>query len=472
MLKKCQIFTPKKQIDQLLDILGYRRNVVGHKILENACGDGRILVEIVKRYIEDALSQQLSFQEIVCRIEEDIFGIELDKDYCEITKVELNKVANAYSLPKINWNIINSDSLYYDFGVTFDFIVGNPPYITHHDIDKKTRDKVRETFYSCQFGRFDYCYAFIERSIELLAQNGKMAYLIPSSLFKTVYGARIREKILPHLEYICDYKTVKVFPNALTAPAIIYLSLDSQRDTIRYENENGYQLEKRKNDLNEKWLFADDEDIIPRLKFGDYFKVANTIATLRNRVFVIQDYSIEDGYVVWNDQKIEKTATRITTSPRSKAMNKKERIIFPYDFKNHSIIRYSEKDYNELFPLAYNYLSSQKMELLKRKSDESAQWFEYGRSQAIMHMNQPKLIISSVITNKVNVYKLSSQTVPYSGFYIIPRGKNRLSIAKKILESNRFFQYITEIGVNVSGSSLRITSEDIKDYRFYEEELL
>ena len=33
-----------------------------------------------------------------------------------------------------------------------------------------------------------------------------------------------------------------------------------------------------------------------------------------------------------------------------------------------------------------------------------------------------------------------------------------------ILESKDFFNYVKEIGINVSGSSLRITANDIKNF--------
>ena len=44
--RKCQIFTPKENVIQLLDWIGYKTNLYGKKIIENSCGDGQILREI------------------------------------------------------------------------------------------------------------------------------------------------------------------------------------------------------------------------------------------------------------------------------------------------------------------------------------------------------------------------------------------------------------------------------------------
>ena len=41
-----------------------------------------------------------------------------------------------------------------------------------------------------------------------------------------------------------------------------------------------------------------------------------------------------------------------------------------------------------------------------------------------------------------------------------------LDMAKKILESDNFLDYIKSVGINASGDSYRITSKDISNYYF------
>lgn len=99
-----------------------------------------------------------------------------------------------------------------------------------------------------------------------------------------------------------------------------------------------------------------------------------------------------------------------------------------------------------------------------RNSDTNSKWFEYGRSQALDNLNQEKLLMSFIITNKVNVYELGVNYIPYSGIYIVPKSSLSLSVAKEILESDEFLKYINDIGIYVNGSSLRITANDIKKF--------
>ena len=45
-------------------------------------------------------------------------------------------------------------------------------------------------------------------------------------------------------------------------------------------------------------------------------------------------------------------------------------------------------------------------------------------------------------------------------------GATTLDFAKRILESENFMDYVKKMGINISGSSLRITSKDIEEFNF------
>ena len=51
MASNCQVPTPKKYVIQMLNFIKYKENVFEKHVLENSCGEGNILLEIVKRYI-------------------------------------------------------------------------------------------------------------------------------------------------------------------------------------------------------------------------------------------------------------------------------------------------------------------------------------------------------------------------------------------------------------------------------------
>jgi adenine-specific DNA-methyltransferase len=475
MNKKCQVFTPPNIVKEMLDKVGYVSNLYGKKVIENACGDGNILIEIVSRYIEEGLDKNFPLEKIKTGLQLDIFGAEIDPVHHKNCIDNLNSIAAEYGLYDVSWKILNIDILKTKLEMKFDFVIGNPPYITYRDLDEDTRLFIRGNFQSCSQGKFDYCYAFIEASLNSLNETGKIAYLIPSSIFKNVFAQKLRDMMLPYLSKIYDFTVQKIFKDALISSAILIFDKGRVTDEVEYlDIENNEVISIIKRNLNKKWVFTrlEENNRLEKCKFSDYFTASISIATLLNEAFVLSDFETNHEYVNVGELKIEKTLLRKTASPRSLNYNKKELIIFPYFYSSEELCRYSPVTFEKEFPEAFKYLNTLKDKLIKRKSDKNVQWYEYGRTQALAHLNQDKLLTSTIVTKQVKVYELQKECIPYSGIYIISKGDLKLDKAKRLLESESFYQYVKSIGINASGSSLRITARDINDFEFFRQEVL
>lgn len=469
MNNRCQVFTPYKEVIKLLDKVEYIEDLYGKKVIENACGDGNILKVIVERYIIDCLKKNMDIGTIKSGLENDIYGAEIDKEYYNKCIKNLSDIAKQYGIFNVSWKVFNVDILRENIDIKFDYVIGNPPYITYRDLDIETRTFIRENYSVCKNGKFDYCYAFIESSINCLNNKGKLAYLIPNSIFKNVFGEKLREYMKPYLTEIYDYTTKKLFP-VLTSSAIIILNKGTRKDYIEYYDivsNNHYNISK--SDLGVKWNFTKckkKKNNVEKVKFGDYFTASITIATLLNKAFVLKKYEQNDEYIVLDKFKVEKKITKIAVSPRSLNYGKNERIIFPYRYLNGTLLRYKVDDFEQKYPETKKYLKSFFYELENRKSDKNCNWYEYGRTQALAHLDQEKLLLSTIVTKEIKVYSLDRNTIPYAGIYIISKGKLSLEIAKNILQSKEFYNYIKDVGINASGISLRITPNDINNYEF------
>lgn len=475
----CQVFTPIENVKELLDWCEYIDDLYGKKIMENSCGDGHILKEIVKRYIENCLKNGISKARIEKGLSNDIYGIEYDKLQYKKCLKNLDNIANEYQLRKINWkNIKNEDALLNLYEDKFDYVVGNPPYIKYKSLSLEDREYIREKFETCKKGKFDYCYAFIEASIKSLKNNGKMAYLIPSSIFKNVFANDLREFIKPHITKIYDYTITKLFDkytndkgtDRLVSSVIMIIQKNSNNTDLEYidvTKKTNINIEKY--NLNDKWIFKEktiDEE--KKRRFGDYFSASNTIATLYNNAYVIKEYAEDEKYIYPSiGGKIEKEILKDTISPKTFNKKMKEKIIFPYYYKqNNELVRYSMEEFEKRFPNTCEYLRKFEEKLENRNSDKNAKWFEYGRSQALKNNNSKKLLLSTVITDEVKTKILPKSNIPYSGIYILPIKDRTLKEAEKILKSKEFLDYIQGKGINASGNSLRITSKDINEYMF------
>ena len=470
--RKCQIFTPQKIVENLLDIAGYNNNLFGKRVLENSCGNGEVLVQIVKKYIDDCINNNFSIRKIKAGLENDLFAFDIDKKLIEDCRNRLNVLTLEYGINSVNWKIYCQDFLKLNLGEQFDFIIGNPPYVAYQDLPKDVRNFVRKTYSTCQKGKFDYSYAFIEKSYSVLKSGGKLVYIIPSNIFKNIFAHSLRTLIKKDLCTIIDYPSDFVFKDVLVAPAIIKVVKNSNAEDFIYKsnNNNFQEIRIRKDSLNDKWVFENEVEEL-NFRVGDYFKVSCSIATLLNKAFIIKNAKKEGNYYVIEGFKFEKDALKKAASPKHIKKNKcSELIIFPYHYSDTGkLLRYSEEEMYRLFPCTMQYLELFRKELEERTAEKNVSWFEFGRSQALNNIIVKKLIVSTVISNCTKAYILEEEEIPYSGMYIVSKGNKSLSSLIKVLNTNEFKKYVNQVGVSVKGMSKRIGPKDIENYTYKEE---
>lgn len=472
-IKKSQVFTPRDLVIEILDRVGYRENLYNKKIIDNSCGNGNFLTEIVIRYINDCKSLGFPLDKIRVGLSNDIFGIEIDPILHKECINRLDKIALSSGIDLVQWNIICQDSLKYIPNINFDFIVGNPPYISYWNIDKEYRKFIKENFSTCKNGAFDYSYAFWEQGLKYLKDNGKMGYLVPNSLLKTKSGQALRKSIQKNISTIIIYPRKKIFTQAQISPIILILDKSISSEKISFYNKTdkkSFSLDKKT--LQDKWFLLEDNlEQKKTNRLGDYFEIHTCIATQLNKAFILPHSEWKyDGKFYFNGHfYVESEIVRPAVSPKSLAYNLVENIIFPYKYTNKKIVRFSDTEFKTLYPETCKYLSNLKTDLLARDSEKRAKWFEYGRSQALQTCCEDKLVFSPFITNKFNVYRVSSNSIPYSGLFLTVKEDNislTLNDAYTLLTSKDFFNYIYPRGVYISGKSVRITAKEILEYRW------
>lgn len=462
---KCQKFTPTNVVESMLDVADYTISLAGKKILENSFGSGNIMISIVKRYIEDSLSAGISPEEISCGLKSDIYGVELDKVLFDTCIHKLNLMVKEYGVPAVEWSLYNEDTLFWECPITFDFIIGNPPYITYKDIDEDNRKKLREKYESCRHGKFDYCYAFIERSIQLLNASGKLVQLVPANIYKNVFGKKLRELLYPHISLIREYPGQELFDGTLTSSTVFLFDKAYNSEVVTYiDMTTSKETDIIRSALGDKWVFSQRaESPQEKIRFGDYFHASIVVATLFNKAFIISEEDLQNT-------KIEAQVLREAASPKQLRRKVKEYIVFPYYYADKKLMHYERMTFEKNYPNAVNHLNHYKEKLDKRHKDTQAEWFEYGRSQALAHLEQKKLLMSTVVTKQVELYMLDEKTIPYSGIFItVKNSEFTLDDAAKILRNQHFMEYVRSLGISVSGNSKRITCKDINNYMFVKE---
>ena len=193
-----RIYTPIQIVKMMLDYCGYISNTYIQKkhVIDPSCGDGQILSEVVKRYIESYMTiDGLGFNiyKIQTELKEYIHGIEIDEIECKKCRDNLNNILKTYHISPIDWDIKCGNSLTFsDFDKNMDYVIGNPPYVRMKNI-KKSNDLnddyiILKSYTFSSKGMSDLYLAFYEYGLRLLNDNGVLCYIAPSAWINSSSG--------------------------------------------------------------------------------------------------------------------------------------------------------------------------------------------------------------------------------------------------------------------------------------------
>ena len=242
----------------LATYLEYQSTVRNIKVLDPACGSGAFLVKVfdyllaenkrVANIIADLNNDQSDFMSsesyIKSLLENNIFGVDLNPESVEITKLSLwlKSAQKDKRLVDLKGNIKCGNSLIDDHEVAgdkafkwedefkeimenggFDVIIGNPPYVSANNMIYEDRVYFnKKSTYTTLSGKWDLYIAFIERALLLLRNNGRQCFIVPYGLLNQPFGQKLRKFILDNftIDSIADLHNYKVFQDA-TIPVCI-----------------------------------------------------------------------------------------------------------------------------------------------------------------------------------------------------------------------------------------------------------
>lgn len=191
-----RVYTPDYMVNLILDFGNYNGEVILRKhVIDNSCGDGAFLQEIVKRYCNEYLKHDTDLAKLKKELQKYIHGIELGLEECLRCIDNLNNITKTHGITSIDWNIINADTLTIDdFNGKMDYVFGNPPYVRVHNLES-SYDSVKK-FKFAEGGMTDLFIVFFEIGFNMLAKDGLMCLITPSSWLSSIAGNNLRNYIM------------------------------------------------------------------------------------------------------------------------------------------------------------------------------------------------------------------------------------------------------------------------------------
>ncbi len=231
-------------------------------------------------------------------------------DNAHITGIELNKkiydsVMNSNTFDHDQIDLLNEDFIQYDFkDRKYDLIIGNPPYFV---IKKKD---VNEDYLQYFDGRPNIFILFILKSLDLLAENGILSFVLPRNFQNCLYFAKVRQRVYNEFEILnlfeCDDNYIE------TKQKTIILIIRKKEKMTKII-------------LNKNKLFV-VEQAMSALGTRENIK---TIKNLMKETKTLEQmgFKVTVGKVVWNQNK------QILTSDKNKT-----RLVYSSDISDKTLV--------------------------------------------------------------------------------------------------------------------------------------
>lgn len=286
-------YTPLQLADAMVNLFA-SENI--QSVLEPSCGDGVFLDSLKDTGLLDKIPL--------------IQAVEIEPD--EAQKVK------AHYVDKTNIDVCNED--FFDFfkriqgKQTYDLILGNPPYIRYQYLKESQREIQSQilTANGMKANKLINAWvAFMVACVQLLSENGKIAFVIPAEILQVAYAEDLRLYLSNHLAKITLITFEQLVFPGIEQEVVVFIGEKGETEKgiriIEMEDLNGFKhLDLQQNGfqkmlhVKEKWtkyfVNAEEMKLIQQLradkrfaKFSEYGLINVGITTGNNGYFSISE---------------------------------------------------------------------------------------------------------------------------------------------------------------------------------------
>jgi len=314
----------------------------------------------------------------------------------------------------------------------FDVVIGNPPYIRIQALREWSPlevDYYGKQYTASQKGNYDIYVIFVEKSLALLNQGGKLGFILPHKFFNAHYGELLRSLIAKgkHIEQIVHFGDQQIFVGATNYTCLLFLSKKSAQTFIFKKVDNIERWRLNEDSINgvisnihldgKNWNFTTGCEgvLLEKLKslpirLEDVtLRIFQGLKTGADKVFIvdvtqgnktsIQIYSKQNDKSYKVEADLFHPLIKGGDSKRYWISPVNRKILFPYEeTPGGAYTLIPEKDFRGLYPKTFSYLIDHKDYLEQREHGimKGRRWYAYTRNQALDVISKRKLFTPDI----------------------------------------------------------------------------
>ena len=446
------------------------------KILDPSCGSGAFLIKAVDLLLEIhkeiqsykaphvveqfQLTEFNEDKEIYNIIENNIYGVDVNEESVEITKLSLFlklagpnrkliglsrniKMGNSLVEDKVidakgfDWKHEFPEVMHEKYG-GFDIVIGNPPYLNVkglHESHDHTTKFFEENFQSAT-ERYDFYVLFVEKASKLVKKNGFLSFILPHKFINAQFGKGLRKYFLDTkiLYSIISFGHNLVFEDSTTYTGILTLR-QTKNDHISYAEIENLKTSSIEGDLlsltskdftrinldnltEKPWILKPvlTFSILEKIRTNgknimEFFDmVMSGLQTADNDLYVLTPIKDKVDTTILYSKKIEGEVEieKDVLKPVLKGEDVKRYedypipprfVIYPYIIEDEKQRPMEEDELKQKYPLTYKYMLPFKQDLIRLRTSFKTNpkyWHGLHRSRVLRKFEQEKIITPEI----------------------------------------------------------------------------
>lgn len=410
----------------------------GDRILDPGCGMG-VFIEEVLRSVEQR------------GVEVEIVGVEIDRKFLSELKKKFKDLKNVRILEE-DFLLLPPQTLGF-----FDYVVGNPPYVSYDKISPKLRNLYRKNFRTA-YGRYDLYFLFFEKSLDLLRSGGVLGYVTTEKFLYTLSARELRKLLSKYRVVEIELLPENSFPNVLAYPAITLLTKDkaSLKTTLRLRDGRSVEVKFKSN--GSPWIPAKEEGSGPKLS-DIALRVSAGVATGCDRVYILPKNSVPSELISYVYPTVSgDELSRFEPGGVIDYRRLKNVILVPYA-KNGRLLNEEEAK-----PII-RYLTPKKGELEKRYAVrvKKKPWYAFHEDPPMQHILRPKILWKDIAKVPAFYVDYEGKIIPrHNVYYLVPKNSEIIWDLLEYLNSDKVKKWLIERSQKASNGYLRLQSHILK----------